>query len=640
MMSMSDLSVPDDYLAGCPAFTRELVGTLAVHAQYVLHGNIRDLFQVELHDGRSRPMNLRALLWETMRRRGYQCFICYDPVDGISVYPERDPAAHAAAETLLGSGVIDRRPSFERLRRHLARTVGVPQQRPLEDLRRHRQPESNAMDATASEDVETPSAVRAAFLIDLAPRLIREPGHYDVDEHELFRQCLKLALVAQPLSHPTAPGDLYNPIIWLTDGDRDLPLWLSAGIESVRTVAVGTPTMRERTRMAETLARRFPASAHFDPAHPEDVVHEFAQRTDGMTLLAMTRVSRMLKDRRIPADRIADAVRIYTLGIEDDKWQGVRGQILRGQDTIKSAVLGQPAAIQKTLDILKRAALGLSGVQAASSASRPRGVLFFAGPTGVGKTELAKQVAALLFGDVDSYLRFDMSEFSAEHAAHRLIGAPPGYVGFEAGGELTGAVRRNPFQVILFDEIEKAHRGIMDKFLQILEDGRLTDGQGVTTYFSECVIIFTSNLGIVEDGKYLVEPGQPYEEIEQKVEAKIREHFTHVLGRPELLNRLGDNIVVFDFITPEIAAEICELRVRSIAAIVEERCGITLGNLDTAIRELTPPCISDLEHGARGIANELESRLINPLARYLFDEDVQPGTHIDLPTVLRDDDGG
>ena len=127
---------------------------------------------------------------------------------------------------------------------------------------------------------------------------------------------------------------------------------------------------------------------------------------------------------------------------------------------------------------------------------RPRGVAFLAGPTGVGKTELAKSVTQLLFGDESAYIRFDMSEFSAEHSDQRLIGAPPGYVGYDAGGELTNAVREKPFSVVLFDEIEKAHPRILDKFLQILDDGVLTSGRGDRVYFSESIIIFTSNLGI------------------------------------------------------------------------------------------------------------------------------------------------
>src|SRR5205814_2905774 len=151
------------------------------------------------------------------------------------------------------------------------------------------------------------------------------------------------------------------------------------------------------------------------------LVNEFAKRTDGMTLQAMVEITRLSRDRGMGLDRIADAVRIYKLGVEDNPWRraSVRAQITAGESTITKQIFGQDLAIGKTLDILKRAALGLSGAQATSTASRPRGVLFFAGPTGVGKTEMAKQVAEILFGDVRAYLRFDMSEFAADHAADR-----------------------------------------------------------------------------------------------------------------------------------------------------------------------------------------------------------------------------
>src|SRR4051794_39278696 len=210
---------------------------------------------------------------------------------------------------------------------------------------------------------------------------------------------------------------------------------------------------------------------------------------------------------------------------------------------------GQDHAVVHVLDIIKRA---VTGVGANRRGGRPRGVAFLAGPTGVGKTELAKTVTSLLFNDESSYIRFDMSEFSAEHADQRLIGAPPGYVGYDAGGELTNAIREKPFSVVLFDEVEKAHPLILDKFLQVLDDGVLTSGRGERVYFSEALIVFTSNLGIHRtdasgDKIANVTPEQPFEEVRRKVRAEIKTHFKMVLNRPELLNRIGENIIVFDF---------------------------------------------------------------------------------------------
>ena len=169
------------------------------------------------------------------------------------------------------------------------------------------------------------------------------------------------------------------------------------------------------------------------------------------------------------------------------------------------------------LDIVKRA---VTGIGQSPRGGRPRGVAFLAGPTGVGKTELAKTITSLLFGDESAYIRFDMSEFSAEHADQRLIGAPPGYVGYDVGGELTNAIREKPFSVVLFDEIEKAHPRILDKFLQVLDDGVLTSGRGDRVYFSEAFIVFTSNLGIYSDrsgGRTRARtslPDEPFEDVQ------------------------------------------------------------------------------------------------------------------------------
>ena len=273
-------------------------------------------------------------------------------------------------------------------------------------------------------------------------------------------------------------------------------------------------------------------------------------------------------------------------------------------------------------------------------------MLFFAGPTGTGKTELAKAVASALFDSDQAYLRFDMSEFSAAHSADRLVGAPPGYVGYEAGGELTSAVRENPFRVILFDEIEKADKGILDKFLQVLEDGRLTDGQGVTTYFSECVLIFTSNLGVqrtdpdTKEREWIVEPGTLYKELEATVKDNVKKHFEQVIGRPELMNRIGGNVVVFDFISTPIAERIFDLQVGNIQRQLAQGHQLALEIEDSARRELLDHCTRDKWNGGRGIGMVLETHLINPLARELFAApDLGPGSTV-VGTDVRETESG
>jgi ATP-dependent Clp protease ATP-binding subunit ClpA len=287
------------------------------------------------------------------------------------------------------------------------------------------------------------------------------------------------------------------------------------------------------------------------------------------------------------------------------------------------------------LDIIKRA---VTGVGAPRRGGRPRGVAFLAGPTGVGKTELAKTITSLLFGDESAYIRFDMSEFSAEHSDQRLIGAPPGYVGYDIGGELTNAVREKPFSLLLFDEIEKAHPRIMDKFLQILDDGVLTSGRGDRVYFSEALIVFTSNLGIYRlepDGSRVasVSAEEAYADVRTKVRSEIERHFKTVLNRPEILNRIGDNIVVFDFIRSQVAEQIFGGMLEGVLSDVAAGQGIEVTFERSARDRLRAICLLDLSNGGRGIRNKVETNLVNPLARALFDADAKPGSRFEIHGV-------
>jgi ATP-dependent Clp protease ATP-binding subunit ClpA len=283
----------------------------------------------------------------------------------------------------------------------------------------------------------------------------------------------------------------------------------------------------------------------------------------------------------------------------------------------------------------------VTGAQARTGGNRPRGVLFFAGPTGVGKTELAKALTQLIFGDERAYIRFDMSEFAEEHTGARLLGAPPGYIGYDAGGELTNAVREKPFSVVLFDEIEKAHPRILDKFLQILDDGRLTDGRGETAYFSEAILVFTSNLGItVEDehGRRVqqVSADDPHEVVETRVRTAIQDYFKFRLSRPEILNRIGDNIIVFGFITPAVGAQIFDGMLRNVVNRVRAEHKIDLVLAAGVLDQLREVCIADLSNGGRGIGNQLESAFVNPLARALFRFPLQGRTSVTVTKLARD----
>ena len=234
-----------------------------------------------------------------------------------------------------------------------------------------------------------------------------------------------------------------------------------------------------------------------------------------------------------------------------------------------------------------------------------------------------------------------MSEYGQPQSDQKLLGAPPGYVGYEAGGQLTNAVRNNPFSILLFDEIEKAHPSVLDKFLQILEDGRMTDGQGNTVYFSETIIIFTSNLGIYTMDQYgqrhaNVTPDMPYEEVQRKVRQGIEEYFKLQLGRPEILNRIGENIVVFDFIREPVAEQILDSQIAKITKNLSLEKNITLGIGQTAHETLKAAAIGNLANGGRGIGNIVESMLINPLSRYMFDSGVFANAKIVIDSINAD----
>ena len=285
---------------------------------------------------------------------------------------------------------------------------------------------------------------------------------------------------------------------------------------------------------------------------------------------------------------------------------------------MNESVFGQSFATKNVANTIKKSYLGLSGILHSESLNKPKGVLFFCGPTGVGKTELAKTITKEIFGYENRLIRFDMSEYNLEHSDQRLIGAPPGYVGYNSGGILTNAVKEKPFSVLLFDEIEKAHPKIMDKFLQILEDGRLTSSQGEIIQFSETIIIFTSNIG-----QENTDPKEKPEINRKTTLIELTEYFKTKLNRPELLNRIGEqNLIPFDYIVDsEIQLKLLKNKLAKVINTLYKKYSIKLTINESEYENLLEIVISkyDPKMGGRGIMNALESTFMNHLTKYIFE---------------------
>ena len=321
-----------------------------------------------------------------------------------------------------------------------------------------------------------------------------------------------------------------------------------------------------------------------------------------------------LVDEAVTANHVAQVVSRWT-GIPVDKMlEGEREKLLKMEEEIMRRVVGQREAVQAVSTAVRRARAGLQ------DPNRPIGSFMFLGPTGVGKTELTKALAAFLFDDDSALVRIDMSEYMEKHSVARLIGAPPGYVGYEEGGALTEAVRRRPYQVVLFDEIEKAHPDVFNVLLQVLDDGRLTDGQGRTVDFRNVLIIMTSNLG----SEYLVNLGENEDTktVEKEVMGVVRGHF-----RPEFLNRV-DEIILFHRLRREDMGDIVDIQLRRLNRLLEDR-KITL-TLDAKARQWLAEKGYDPAYGARPLKRVIQKWVQDPLAQMLLAGDIRDGGHIKL----------
>lgn len=408
-------------------------------------------------------------------------------------------------------------------------------------------------------------------------------------------------------------------VIMILGKSTGLPLSFYQANPEVDIITLQKPDRDERRAIVEKTEDQFDIrltqNTHslLDPENAPfiDMLEDFTSRE----IIQLCRLSR--KEPKMTYDKL---FYLFKYGEKENPWEKLEySRVKQIKEILSKRVIGQEEAIAKIEKTIIKAYMGLSGIHKSSSRSAPKGVFFFVGPTGVGKTELSKALASFLFGDDQACIRFDMSEYAQENSDQKLIGAAPGYVGYEEGGQLTNAVKEHPFSVILFDEIEKAAKPnprILDIFLQILEDGRLTDSKGETVYFSDSIIIFTSNLGANQ-----VVASANKEGVAKEFIQIVKEYFDVELGRPELLGRIGySNIVPFNFIQNEdFLYKICHSKLNPVKNAIREKYKLELEF------EKDGPAIEyilkgvDIAKGGRDVLNAINDRLLDPLAMFLFE---------------------
>lgn len=333
-------------------------------------------------------------------------------------------------------------------------------------------------------------------------------------------------------------------------------------------------------------------------------------------LAAIPTHDRLLREEVTPDD-IAGVVARWT-GIPVERlMESESSKLTKLEESISRQVIGQDRAVAAVASAIRRSRAGLGDV------NRPIGSFLFLGPTGVGKTEVARSLCRELFDDEHAMIRIDMSEYMERHAVARLIGSPPGYVGYDQGGQLTEAVRRRPYSVVLFDEIEKAHPDVFNVLLQVLDDGRLTDGQGRTIDFSNTIIIMTSNVGSQMIMDYT---GDDISSLDNQILETLRGHF-----RPEFLNRI-DDIVIFDRIHPESMRAIVDVQLEKVVRQVKDSRDITL-NFDNSVRDMLARDGYDPSFGARPLKRLIQKRVLDPLALELIDGRIHDGDTVKVAAV-------
>ncbi len=417
-------------------------------------------------------------------------------------------------------------------------------------------------------------------------------------------------------------------IIFISEELGDFPEKLTVNNPYTSTLYIDYPEEDERKAYLETLdiTNLFKNNTNEEFMENLETFVKLTHRRKLKDIKNIVEKAKEIDIETLKDKSVKDIINYYDFGEKESPWSKLKNSSIKNlEKKLKERVKGQDEAIDFVKKIIYRAKLNLNDIMQKYS-SKPMGIMFFTGPSGVGKTELAKALTECVFGDESAFKRFDMSEYKTKESINKLIGSDPGYVGYNEGGQLTNWVMQNPYSIILFDEIDKANVKIWDTFLQILEDGRLTDNKGNTVYFSETIIIFTSNIGNKEYNDKV-------EDVKGHYLNALNKYFEEKVGRVEILNRFGENKIVFNHIDESVFKEIVASKLDITVKNIEKK----LSNIKfrfqdkETVKELICSKMGDSKKfGARLVNSLLENLFVNEFVTFYMENDIEDETLVTI----------